>query len=107
MITAIRISLAVGGTALLALIIWASLSADIGQSFGAMIDDPWGVVALFDLYLGFVFLAPIIWFFERRKLIALAFLLSLPFLGNVWAAVWIVWRLGGLVERLKPGPATT
>ena len=70
-----------------------------------MAADPWGVVALIDLYLGFVFLAVLIWLFERNKLIALAFILPLPFLGNIWAAVWIVWRLTALATRLRPAPA--
>lgn len=100
--TFLRILLAAGGIALLASIVWAAQAASISASFSAMVEDPWGVVALIDLYLGFVFLAVIIWLFERNKLIALAFILPLPFLGNVWAAVWIVWRVGALSARLKP-----
>lgn len=98
----LRILLAVGGLVLLASIVWAAQAASIGASFSAMVEDPWGIVALIDLYLGFVFLAVIIWLFERNHLIALAFILPLPFLGNIWAAVWIVWRLGALSARLKP-----
>ncbi|KPP81212.1 MAG: hypothetical protein HLUCCA04_09480 [Oceanicaulis sp. HLUCCA04] len=103
--TILRILLATGGLVLLASIIWASQTASIGASFSAMAADPWGVVALIDLYLGFVFLAVLIWLFERNKLIALAFILPLPFLGNIWAAVWIVWRLTALATRLRPAPA--
>ncbi|MFC4725643.1 hypothetical protein AB6B38_12755 [Glycocaulis abyssi] len=103
--TLLRVFLALGGIALLASIIWASQSASIGASFSEMIADPWGVVALIDLYLGFVFLAVIIWLFERNKLVALAFILPLPVLGNVWAAAWIVWRLGALATRLNPARA--
>jgi hypothetical protein len=98
----LRLVLAAAGLALLASILWAAQAASIGASFSAMIEDPWGVVALLDLYIGFVFLAVIIWLFERNKLIALLFIAPLPLLGNVWAAVWIVWRLGVLSARLKP-----
>lgn len=97
----LRLVLAAAGLALLASIIWAAQAANIGASFSAMVADPWGVVALLDLYIGFLFLAVIIWLFERNKLIALLFILPLPFLGNVWAAVWIVWRVAGLSARLK------
>lgn len=100
--TLLRILLALGGLALLVSIIWASQAASIGASFTAIAADPWGIVALIDLYLGFVFLGIIIWMFERNKLIALIFILPLPFLGNVWAAVWIVWRLAALATRLRP-----
>lgn len=102
--TLLRILLALGGIVLLASIVWAAQAANIGASFSAMVEDPWGIVALIDLYLGFVFLAVIIWLFERNKAIALLFILPLPFLGNIWAAVWIVWRLSALSARLKPAP---
>lgn len=100
--TFIRLVLAAAGLALLASIIWASQSAHIGASFSDMIADPWGVVALIDLYVGFLFLAVIIWLFERNKLVALLFIAPLPLLGNVWAAVWIVWRAAALATRLRP-----
>lgn len=100
--TLLRILLAAGGFLLLASIVWAAQAANIGASFSAMVEDPWGIVALIDLYLGFLFLAVIIWLFERNHLIALAFILPLPFLGNIWAAVWIVWRLGALAQRMRP-----
>ena len=35
-------------------------------------------------------------------LASIAFIVPLPFLGNVWAAVWIVWRVSALATRLKP-----
>jgi hypothetical protein len=103
--TLLRILLAAGGVLLLASIVWAAQAANIGASFSAMVEDPWGIVALIDLYLGFIFLAVIIWLFERNKLIALLFILPLPFLGNIWAAVWIVWRLTALAQRLRPAGA--
>ncbi|MFN3835059.1 MAG: hypothetical protein ACK4NO_04060 [Glycocaulis sp.] len=98
----LRLVLAAAGLALLASILWAAQSAPIGASFSDMVQDPWGVVALLDLYIGFLFLAVIIWLFERNRLIALLFIAPLPLLGNVWAAVWIVWRVGALSARLKP-----
>ena len=96
-----RILAALGGLGLLALIVWAAGAADIGASFSAMMDDPWGVVTLADLYLGFVILAGVVWVAEPDKRIALVFILPLPLLGNVWAAVWLALRLGRLAARLR------
>ncbi len=61
------------------------------------------MVSLIDLYLGFVLIAILIWVFEPNKLIALAFILPLPILGNVWSAVWLAWRLGALINRRRAG----
>jgi hypothetical protein len=105
--TVLRILLALGGAVLLALIVWASFAADIGASFSEMIEDPWGVVALFDLYLGFLMFAPVIWLLEPDRRIALAFILPLPFLGNVWAVVWLVWRLGRIAAAGGAMKSTT
>lgn len=102
--TFLRLVLAAAGLALLTSILWAAQAAPIGASFSQMIQDPWGVVALLDLYVGFLFLAVVIWLFERNRLLALIFILPLPLLGNVWAAVWIVWRLSALAVRLNSAP---
>ena len=93
--TLIRILLGLGVLALGALIIWAIQAGDFSAAGGWLTSDPWGIVTLVDLYLGFFFLAVIIWLFEPNRLIALFFILPLPFLGNVWAGIWVVWRLGG------------
>jgi hypothetical protein len=50
-----------------------------------------------------VLIAILIWVFEPNKLIALAFILPLPILGNVWSAVWLAWRLGALINRRRAG----
>ena len=96
-----RILAALGGLVLLALIVWAAGAADIAASFSAMAADPWGVVALADLYLGFVILAGVIWVAEPNKALALLFILPLPVLGNVWAALWLALRLGRLAGKLR------
>lgn len=96
----VRIVCALGGLILLAAIVWASMTAgqSLGEAIAWLTSGPWGVVTLIDLYLGFLFIAILIWLLEPNKLIALAFIAPMPFLGNVWAAVWMVWRLAGLVR---------
>ena len=95
--TLIRLLIAAGGLALAGLIIWAIQAGDFSAAGGWLTSDPWGIVTLTDLYLGFLFMAVIIWIFEPNRMVALAFILPLPFLGNVWAAIWMVWRLGRML----------
>lgn len=105
--TLVRILSLLGGLVLLAAIIWAAMTA--GQSFGEaiawLISGPWGVVSLVDLYLGFFFIGVLIWLLEPSKPIALLFILPLPFLGNVWAAVWMAWRLANVIRARQTAPA--
>jgi len=105
--TLVRILSLLGGLVLLAAIIWAAMTA--GQSFNEaiawLISGPWGVVSLADLYLGFFFIGVLIWLLEPSKPIALLFILPLPFLGNVWAAVWMAWRLAHVIRARGTQPA--
>ena len=100
---AVRVLSALGGLVLLAAIVWASLTAgqSLSEAVGWLVSEPWGVVSLIDLYLGFVFIAIFIWQLEPNKLIALVFILPLPVLGNVWPAVWIAWRLGRVIAARR------
>lgn len=98
--TFIRILCALGGLILLVAIIWASLTAgqSLTEAVAWLTSQPWGVVSLVDLYLSFFFVAVLIWCLETNKGVALLFILPLPFLGHVWSAVWMVWRLAGLLR---------
>jgi hypothetical protein len=55
--------------------------------------DPWGWVTILDLYLGFLFFAGYLVARERSVLRALPWLVGLFCLGNLAAAVYIVWSL--------------
>lgn len=103
MTTGFRIIAALGAIALAFAIVWAGMTAgqSLSEAVGWLVSEPWGVVSLIDLYLGFVLIAILIWVFEPNKLIALAFILPLPILGNVWSAVWLAWRLGALINRRR------
>lgn len=101
---AFRIVSAVGGVLLLAAIVWASMTANqsLAEAVGWLVSKPWGVVSLIDLYLGFVFIAIFIWILEPDKRIALLFILPLPVLGNIWPALWVVWRLKRALGQPRP-----
>lgn len=90
------------GLAFVALIVWAFANADFFASFSAIAGDPWGVVSLADLYLGFFLFAVVIVLFDGWKATTFIWLLLLFMLGNAVAALWLVLRWHELRERMKP-----
>jgi hypothetical protein len=96
MIRPLFTALAIGLTTL---IIWAALSASFSQSFGLIIADPWGIVTLVDLYLGFIVISVVIYAIEPDKRIAWAMIVPLYFLGNIVTAGWLAWRGAGWLKR--------
>lgn len=96
-----RLLTALGGLGLGVLIVLAVSGGDFGAAGSWLMADPWGRVTLFDLYLGFFFLAVIIALFERKSWRAALWIIPLPVLGNIWAAVWLVFALPELARRLK------
>ncbi|MEO1014102.1 MAG: DUF1475 family protein [Pseudomonadota bacterium] len=99
----IRILLAVGGAALIAAIVWATGADDrgLGPVLAEMLAEPWSIVTLIDLYLGFAIAATVIFLFERNLLVALIWALPTFALGNFLVAAWLVWRLPELARRLR------
>lgn len=67
----------------------------------AMFAEPWTVVTLADLYLGFVIAAAAILLAERRLAVGLAWALPVFVLGNIWTAIWVALRLPRLARRLR------
>lgn len=93
----------VGAAALVVSIFWA-MGAD-GRPLGAVLSqmraEPWTVVTLVDLYLGFLITAFIIYFFEEQLRARLFWIVPIFFLGNVWPAIWLIVRLPEIARRLK------
>ena len=88
---------------LLAAILRAAASADIFESFAAVVADPWGLVGIVDLYAALALLAVLVWVLEPRRPVALAVILASPVLGSLAPALWLAWRLPSLVERRAGG----
>ncbi len=90
--TFVRILIGALGLAFAATIVWAVRMGDFWAAGSWLTTDPWGIVTLADLYLGFLLSAVVIAAFEPPLRAAL-WIVPLPFLGNVWTAVWFVQAL--------------
>jgi hypothetical protein len=104
--TLFRLILSVAALALATAILWAM--GEDGRSLGVVIADllgqPWAIVTLADLYLGFVVSSAIIVLAERRWTARLFWIAPIFVLGNPWMAVWVVSRLPELARRLRRQP---
>lgn len=95
-----RVALAAAALVLAALIVRAMAQASFGASFAAIAADPWGLVTLVDLYLGFLFAAAVVALVER-PLAAAGWIVALLVLGNVVSAVWLALRLPRIAAALR------
>jgi len=101
--TMLRAVLFIFAVGLAGAILWAMGADDrgLGPVIAEMLTEPWSIVTLIDLYLGFFIAALIIFLFEKNKVIAALWAAPIFLLGNVWTAVWLVWRLPEMARRLK------
>jgi hypothetical protein len=97
----VRIALFSAAVAFAAVIVWASLGASISESFGRIVADPWGLVTILDVYLGFVLASVVIVAFERNTALRVFLVVALWALGNVVTLAWLAWRLPALTRRLN------
>ncbi len=104
---ALRIFLFIGAGLFVAAIYWA-MGAD-GRGLGVvlmeMTSEPWTVVTLIDLYLGFILGAVVVFLFERSWVARLFWAAPIFFLGNVWMALWLIARLPEIARRFRNGAA--
>ncbi|MEM1377679.1 MAG: hypothetical protein AAGG69_09845 [Pseudomonadota bacterium] len=101
----LRAVLAALGFAFAITIVWAVMVGDFWAEGGWLTSNPWGIVSLADLYLGFLLSAVVIAFFERTWT-AVFWIAPIPFLGNVWVVIWFVLRLPEMRRRLNGSVAT-
>lgn len=97
---AFRILILLIAAAFAALVVWAIGAASLSASFAAMAADPWGIVTLADLYLGFLAMAVVIAMTEERRAVAVVTVAAMALLGNLVTLAWLAWRLPRLAARL-------
>ncbi|MHA7871374.1 MAG: hypothetical protein ACX939_03390 [Hyphococcus sp.] len=73
------------------------------EVLAAMASDPWTLVTFFDLYLGFLIIAAVIFFFEQNRWRALFWIAPIFFLGNIWTVLWLIIRLPAIARSLARG----
>ena len=96
-----RVAFSILGLGLAALILWASMTADLFESFAAIAADPWGVVALVDLYLGFFIFGVFVFLVDGVRPSSFVWVIALMVLGNVLSVVWLVLRFPRLMTLLN------
>lgn len=102
----VRAAIGILGLALLGIVAWAAfamqdLHGSFLEQFAVVTTLPWGAAALFDLCVGFVLLAVLIFLTERSWVVAAFWAAPIFVLGNVWAALWFVIRLPHLAKQLS------
>lgn len=91
---------ALAGAALLAGVkLWAGVTGDLAATIAGAGDDPWGVVALIQLYTGLAALGLIVWWHEPDRRVALIVLAGMPLVGNISVALWLAWA--GLAQLAR------
>ena len=102
--TLYRIVAALLGLAFAASLVWGFMEGgSVVPLLEVMLAEPWGVVTLADLYLGFLLFAGLVLVLEANRATGLAWGLAIVLLGNVVTALWIVLRLPAVLARLR-GP---
>lgn len=99
----IRLLFLVLSLVLTALIVWAIRTGDFFGAGDFLLKQPWGLVTIFDLYFGFIIVAVVIGWTERKWLPSVFWITPLFVLGNVWAGVWLILRGGKLYTALTRG----
>ena len=94
----LKIIVGAAALALVGAIVWATPQADIFESFANITDDPWVLVAIVDLYAGFVIFSAIVWTLEPKKGLALLWIVPTYFLGNVIPAAYFILRFSKAIR---------
>jgi hypothetical protein len=99
----LKLICALGFALLAGSIIWAFGRAPFWPAVSAITANPWGVVTLVDLYLGFLIFGIVMARFEPNRALAVGMIAALPFLGNVVPLAWLAWRGLDLVKPAGKG----
>ena len=84
------------GVVFISLIFWAMGMKPLSESADLLLKDPWGIVTLADLYLGFFIFILFIFKSASNKAYALLWSISLLVLGNIISVIYLICFLSGL-----------
>ena len=70
------------------ILIYGFAQGDFSAAGGFFFNDPWGIVSLVDVYVGFIFFSVWVIYREKNLFVALLWVLSIMILGNFPAGVY-------------------
>jgi hypothetical protein len=75
---------------LFASIIYASMNGNFWLEGGNIIDMPWGITMLIDLYIGLLIFSTWVFLRESSKLIACLWIITFLFMGNLITCLYLL-----------------
>ena len=91
-------------------IVWAAGEEGLGEGLRKLLDHPWGVVTLIDLYAGFFFVGAWLCVVEKGKVTLVLWLILLLCLGNVATLLYLTLRARKahrFADLFRPDPAAS
>jgi len=70
------------------ILIYGFTQGDFGAAGTFFFNDPWGIVSIVDVYVGFIFFSAWVIYREKNLLVALLWVISIMILGNFPAGVY-------------------
>lgn len=98
-----RIIICLNALILTGFLIYALYAGDIDSSGPVLFGSPWGQMAMVDLYAGFVLFALFIYSQETSFYRAAAWIITLMFLGNIVACLYLLLWLSRRRAAESPG----
>jgi hypothetical protein len=80
---------------LLGAIIWAATRQPLRAGGAVLINEPWGIVTLIDVYAGALVVALWIWSHKRSVTAWLLWVVALICLGHLASLAYVLWRMRG------------
>lgn len=87
-----RVIVAIAWLALVGGIVWAGSQASLASGMSDLLDDPWGIVTLIDIYVGGVVVAVWIFYREPHLWTALLWVIAFLGLGHLITATYFLYR---------------
>jgi hypothetical protein len=101
------IAAAIGSWVMVGFLIHSFLNGDLMSEGRVLLDMPWGVMSLVDLYTGLLLFSCWIWWREPHRSVALLWILALLLSGNLGSCLYMliaILRSNGRLERFISGP---
>jgi ABC-type tungstate transport system substrate-binding protein len=104
------IAAAVGSCVMIGFLLHSSINGNLMSEGRVLLDMPWGVMSLVDLYIGLLLFSCWIWWREPHRSVALLWTLALMVSGNLGTCLYVliaILRSNGRLEHFIAGPART